>query len=890
MDNQQWEKIKALFNEALNMPAAEREDWLLQNVADDKEIYHQVLHLLETDGEQNSSITHAVASGLRTLISAQFSIRKGDRLGAYEIIELLGEGGMGAVYEARRVDEEFQQCVAIKLIHAASVNSLTLQCFQTERQILANLNHPNIARLLDGGTTEQGLPYLVMEFVEGKPIIEYCQHNRLNIELRLKLFLQVCDAVRYAHENLIVHRDIKPANILVSAEGQVKLLDFGIAKILQGDSPTLAASDTRSEVRLLTPENATPEQVLGQAITTRTDVYALGNLLYQMMTEQKLFDFEQENRLALEHLICQQTPQKPSQSISPQFSLLQKKALSRVNNSTAKLKKSLQGDLDTIILKALQKEPERRYQSVEQLIDDVQRHLKKFPIRARPDSLACRAGRFFQRNRLLASVASLFAVSVVIFIIVVLIQSNALKKQTARALLEADNARQISDFMIGIFKSSDPNVNAGETLSARQLLDNGQQKIDALDDKPLLQSRMLLTIGRVYQKLGDYDRALEFIKRAVKLIDNNPQADILLRDIMITNRADLEFELGDYSAAEASYRESLALLTMLKQPDEDLIINSQLGLVAALTELSQNAEALPIQQQLLKRQIEKHGENSAEAGEAWTYLGQVLRKLSRHDEAEAALKKGLVVKRAAYGNHHLETAHTLNQLARTLTFTRKYDEAEKYALEGLQIRRDIHKTDNVEIAASLGNLAHIKTAAGQYSEAVKYRLQSLNMIKSIFGESHPYVPGTLGSLASLYRKSGQLDKAVETYRQSIAGFEKLSHESTIQWASPLCGLGQTYLDLEQPADALPRLQQCQAIRINLLPAGSWEIGASQNQIGTAYRDLKQFDQAEKYWLNAFKIYRSSLKADDEKLTKLKQQLFKLYQSRGETARAERFKT
>jgi serine/threonine-protein kinase len=889
MDNQQWKKIKALFNAALERPAAEREDWLLQNADAEDEIYRQVLQMLRTDREQNSSITHAISNGLQTLISEQFAIKQGDRLGTYEIVALLGEGGMGAVYEARRIDEEFHQRVAIKLIQSTAVNSLTLQRFQTERQILANLNHPNIARLLDGGTTEQGLPYLVMEYVEGMPITEYCQHNRLNIEHRLKLFLQVCQAVKYAHEHLVVHRDIKPANILVSDEGQIKLLDFGIAKIIEGDESALPASATRSEVRLLTPESATPEQVLGLAITTRTDVYALGNLLYEMLSEQKLFDFEQENRLALERLICEQIPEKPSHAINSQYSLLHKSAHSLINTSPAQLHKALQGDLDTIILKALQKEPRRRYDSVEQLADDIHRHLKNYPILARPDSLGYRATKFFQRNRLLSSMSGLFALSVIIFIIIVLTQSSELKRQTAHALLEADNARQTRDFMIDIFESSDPNINAGENISARQLLENGKEKIDALDDKPLLQAKMLLSIGRVYQKLSDYEQALELIDRAGQIIDTRPAADLLLRNDYFTNRADLQYELGDYTASEVSYRASLKLLMAAEIPDEDLIINTRLGLVAVLSERSKNAEALPIQQQILQQQIRNHGENSAEAGEAWTFLGHVLRKLSRHEEAETALKKGLSARRIAYGNHHLETAHSLNQLARTLTFTQKYDEAEKFALEGLQIRRDIHQSDNVEIAASLGNLAHIMTAAQKYPEAAQYRLESLNMIRSIFGENHPYVPGTLGSLASLYRKSGQLEKALSTYQRSIDGFNKLSEQPTIKIAPSLAGLGQTYLDLKRPADALPWLQQCNDLRSKLLPAGSWEIGSSLNQLGDAYRDLKQTEQAESHWLQALKIYQSSLQTGDVKILKLKQKLFELYQNRGDSQQARKFK-
>jgi len=667
MDKTSWQKVKLLFNQSLELEKTKREQFLKQHTHGEDDIYQQVQQMLAQDSRQNSAITQSVSANLQNLISHQFAIQQGDQLGAYEIDSIIGEGGMGAVFQAHRSDEEFTQKVAIKVIHSSNINTETLQRFQNERQILANLNHPNIARLLDGGTTQKGLPYLVMEYVEGLPIVDYCQAQRFSINHRIKLFLQVCEAVKYAHQNLIVHRDIKPANILVTPQGQVKLLDFGIAKILQPEEYSHAISETRSEIRMLTPENASPEQVLGQTITTRTDVYSLGNLLYQLLTEQKLFDFDEENRLVLERLICEQTPTRPSASINQQFSLLNrdlKQPKPLVKTSLTQLKRNLSGDLDTIILKSLQKEPDRRYQSVEQLSDDIQRYLKNFPIFARPDSLLYRAGKYFRRNTLLVSVASLFGISVITFIIILLVQSNALKLQKQRALLEAENSAKITDFMIDIFDSSDPNINAGESLNAKQLLQNGNSQIEQLENKPLLQASMLQAIGRVYQKLGDYEQALKMITRSVSIIDGSEQVTIRQLADSYSIRADLQFELGDLETSEQSYRKSLQLFQSETEQQEEEITANQLGLVAVLSEQEKNEEALPIQQLVLHKQINKYGKESKQAGEAYTFLGHVLRKLGRHQQAETTLQKALKAKRASYGNNHLETAHTLNQLAR----------------------------------------------------------------------------------------------------------------------------------------------------------------------------------------------------------------------------------
>ncbi len=879
MDKNSWKKIKQLFNQCIDMDSEQVDRYLSENTRGEDEIYHQVKQMLEIDSTQSSAITQSVSSTVQNYVSQQFSLQQGDHIGAYEIISKIGEGGMGTVFLAHRNDDSFTQHVAIKIIHSTSINTETLQRFQNERQILANLNHPNIARLLDGGATESGLPYLVMEYVEGLPIVEYCQSRQLNLIHRIKLFLQVCEAIKYAHQNLIVHRDIKPANILVSEEGQIKLLDFGIAKILQPENFTHAISETQSEIRMLTPENASPEQILGEAVTTRTDVYSLGNLLYQLLTEQKLFDFDKENRLTMERLICEQTPLKPSNNINSNFSLLQHKPGTQktiVKISLDSLKKNLQGDLDIIILKALQKDPDRRYQSVEQLSDDIQRHLDNFPIQARGDSIYYRARKFFQRNTMLVSMASLFGVSLVIFIIVLLLQSKALEAQKLRAVFEAENAKIISDFMIDIFDSSDPNNNSGENLNASELLDNAKQKINQLQDKPGLQAAMLQAIGRVYMKLGKYDQALQLIERSVVLTDNANDLTPQQLAESYSIRADLQFELGNYDQTEAFYLQALEILQSQEEKDEDEITSNQLGLVAVLTELQRNEEALPIQQKILQRQLHKYGPDSREVGEAYTFMGNVLRRLGRYQEAESALLKALSNKRISYGTMHLETAHTLNQLARTQTFLKKYDEALAFAREGLTIRQKIHQSDNPEIAASLGNISHILTAAKRFDEAIDYRQASLKVLIKLFGDTHPYIAGTYGSLGSLLSEKGDYVAAKEAFTHSIEQFRNIYKEPNIKLATSLAGLGKLYLEQNQPQQAMPLLQESYDIRSQKLDPDNWRIASSLALLAQCNMDLNLNRQAETQLIEALRIFKKTLDKNDSKIKEVKNQLVKLY--------------
>src|SRR5262245_48976224 len=391
MDPERSRRIETLFRTVAGRPAAEREAYLTRVCGGDQELQREVLTLLVRDGSEDFTQKNIDGEALR-LNSELNDDLTGKRIGSYRLAHLVGRGGMGAVYEAVRDDQQFQQHVAIKLIKRGMDTDFIRERFLRERQILASLDHPHIARLFDGGTTADGLPYFVMEFVDGQPIIDYCHQQDLSLDEKLQLFRDVCSAVQHAHQKLVVHRDLKPSNILVTKEGTPKLLDFGIAKLLTPD-PGETVTRTETSVRLMTPDYASPEQVRGSAITTATDVYALGVVLYELLTARRPHQFVTYSPIEIERAICETEAPRPSEAARTH------------TTAPGKLARQLAGDLDNIVLMALRKEPERRYQSVEQFSEDIRRYLVGLPVVARKDTFSYRVEKFVRRHK--AGVAAL---------------------------------------------------------------------------------------------------------------------------------------------------------------------------------------------------------------------------------------------------------------------------------------------------------------------------------------------------------------------------------------------------------------------------------------------------------------------------------------------------
>ena len=467
MTPERFEEIRLAFDALIEHPPAERHEALEKIGEQDLDLRNEVEKLLAASGREYPLLDRQAASHVLGGLLAGEENFEGREVGRYRVIRRIAEGGMGTVFEAHRADDVFAKTVAIKICAATLVGETTRDRFRRERQILARLEHPRIARILDGGTTDAGAPYFVMEYVDGLPLDRYVEERRLGLDERLRLFCDVCEAVAYAHRNLVVHRDLKPSNILVDADGCVKLLDFGIAKLLAEGTEGSQPQATRTLFRVMTPEYAAPEQVRGDPVTTATDVYALGVLLYELVTGRRPYRVERSAPSEWERAVLEQEPIRPSARVSTRPEAAgsegrEKAALTGLQ--PRQLRRRLRGDLDRIILKALQKEPERRYSSAEALASDIRRHLEGLPVSAHGDALTYRARKFVRRHRVGVAAAGLVFIALIGALV-------ATSWQARRAEREARKAEAVKDFLKSLFSASDPALAQGKQRTATQLLD-----------------------------------------------------------------------------------------------------------------------------------------------------------------------------------------------------------------------------------------------------------------------------------------------------------------------------------------------------------------------------------------------------------------------------------
>ncbi len=868
MDTEQWGRVKNIFHQALTLEENERETFVRKETSDDDALYQMIMTMLDTDNEKNLDTTQVVSSNMKQFLQDNFGVKSGDKIDVYQLETVLGEGGMGTVFKARRVDAEFDIDVAIKVIHREQINSETLQRFQSERQILANLNHPNIARLIDGGTTDNGLPYLVMEYIEGEPIIDYCKSRKLNLNQRLKLFLQICEAVNYAHQNLIVHRDIKPANIMVTDDGTVKLLDFGVAKILNPDEYSKSVADTQIEMRILTLENAAPEQVLGEKITTRTDVYALGTLLYQLLTEEKIFNLLEQHRRTFEKAICEQVPQKPSTIISHTNSLVAVKVPERSLVTLKTIQKTLKGDLDNIILKSLKKKPERRYQSVEQFSDDIKRYLNHYPVKAQPEKFSYRAKKYIRRHQVGVVFSGILLSSLLLFIVILSIKNAAIMQQKKTAELEATRADEIADFMVDIFSSSDPNQNAGKEKTSFEMLQEGHNKINRVKD-PQLKAKLLETLALVYQKLGQYPQAKKLIDEAIMIRKKQWATSDTDWARSYYRLGEIVFEMGDFDKAEKTFKKSLDYYQNSDLDDNYEKNSPNIILASIYSYQGKYLKATELDKANLKLALTKYNQNSAKIGEAYTNLGANLRHLSQFKASEKYLRLGLKARIQSKGEISLDTAHSYNQLASTLEQQQKYQQALNMAINGMKIRQKIYKDDHVEVVASLGNVAKMYTRLKQFDKAIRYKLEAITMLKKVVGIKHYYVVGSLSSLGLMYLDNNEFKLAEAAFNESINISRSMDSADSPRIAYPLTGMGKLMLKMNQPHRALGYLTQAYKIRTEKLPPQHRLTATTAAFLGEAYLRLGKKKRASFYLKQALKIFIDTDGQDHENTNKIR---------------------
>jgi serine/threonine protein kinase len=879
MKARRWCEVDRLFGAALEVPAGARSAFLCSACGEDADLRREVESLLAADERAGEFLETGAGAGPN-------EPKKGERLGPYVLLARLGGGGAGTVYLARRDDEEYERRVAIKILRAELEGTEANHRFLAERQILARLEHPGIARLYDGGTTADGRPFLVMELVEGLPVDVYCDDNRLTVDDRLRLFRRICAAVEYAHRNLLVHRDLKPANILVTAEGEPRLLDFGIAKQLEPRSGD-PAGVTRAGLRLLTPYYASPEQVRGEAITTASDVYSLGVMLYELLAGRSPYRVAGGPLHEVEQAICEQEPERPSLAVRRPPSgrnggrELPPEELARARRVRPQaLARRLAGDLDNVVLAALRKEPQRRYDSVAQLSQDIESHLADRPVAARPDTLPYRLRKLVRRNRAVALAVAAAAVLALGF----LLSTVAQQRRLAR---ERDKSRYALSFLVDTFKRADPSHTLGRKLGAQDILDDGAARAwGELAGQPDAQATLMSAIGEADLGLGRFDQAQPLLERSLALRrriagEDSPEIAATL-DLL----GKLRRERNDFAGAEALFGRSLALKRRLLGSRHLEVARTLNELGDVLAEKGDPRAAEPLQREALgiAREVERpagptvaHGilalaqledgrGNYGTAADLYreglalerrtlgardprlyrdrTLYAGVLINLGRPTEAERLLRAALAAQQALLGRDHPDLVPTLTNLGDALHAERRYAEAEAVERDALALARRRYGPFHWRVAAILGNLAAELDAQIKGREAVPVLIEALELRRHTLGENHPLVAQALLLLAGARRGLGETRQALPLARQALAILARTEGLDHPHAAYAERELGKIFIDLRQFGEAEAHLRRSLDIRRRHLRADHPELARAKTVLAVCLMQVGRYREAE----------------------------------------------
>jgi len=708
MTPERYQQIKALYEAAAGCETTQRTALLDEACGNDQALRRAVETLLADRNEAETFLetpAYRFANG-----RDEAKLQVGQRIGAYKLLQEIGYGGMGAVWLAQRADEQYQKRVAIKLIKRGMDTDEILQRFRYERQILASLDHPNIARLLDGGTTSDGLPYFVMEHIEGQPIDRYCDAHKLTTIERLRLFRTVCAAVQFAHQNLVVHRDLKPSNILVTEDGTVKLLDFGIAKILNPAMFPSTVAPTALHERPMTPAYASPEQVRGEPISTASDVYSLGVILYELLTGHRPYQITSAAPQEIERIVCNVEPDRPS-------TLKMKDEGGGMNrkfrlSSLIPHPSSLRNDLDNIVLMALRKEASRRYASVEQFSADIRRYLTGLPIIAREDTLSYRVSKFIARNKAAVALTSLVSLLILGFLITTLVQSARIRRERDRAEAERAKAEKVSSFLVDLFKVNDPSESRGNSVTAREILDKGAQKIGTeLRDQPETQAKLMDTMGMAYDGLGLYPQALPLVEQALTTRQRIFGAAHIEVAESLRSLAEVKFNQGEFDVAAEKSRAALDILRK-EYGNEHLKVAhtfSDLGLVLLFKGDPTGAEPPAREAVAIMRKLPNATPN--ELLPPISNFANVLRQNRKFSEATQYQEEALALSRKALGNDHPNTIIVLGGLALLLSDgenpAKDYARAESLSREALAGGRRVLPPEHSQTIYNLIDLGSI---------------------------------------------------------------------------------------------------------------------------------------------------------------------------------------
>jgi len=809
---ERWRKLERWLEASLDADAAPLDD--------DADLAQRLLEFARSPlpGIESAPL-HDPAFGneLAAVLADAGDIAPGTLVGAFRIGRAIGAGGMGAVYLAERVDGGFEQQVALKVLTGARADPDNLRQFERERAVLARLEHPNVARLIDGGMTADGRPWFAMEYLEGEPIDRYCDAHCLPVSERLELSLAVCRALEYAHGRLVLHRDIKPSNILVTADGTVKLLDFGLGRIQEEPAPGQSTA-TRVGQRWLTPEYASPEQLRGEPIAVPSEICQLGALLYKLLTGQTPYRLAGLTAAEVIDTVTRNEPVRPSRVWAEAAHRRDERAAC-YRSSPRALARRLRGDLDNIALMALARQPEQRYASVGELIEDVQRHLDHRPVRARAATRRYRLGKFLRRYRIpVATAAGALILTTAGLVTIALlaqdlaVQRDVAERESERARLEAATSRHVGDYLVGLFEAASPARSRGEEVTARQLLDHGVAEIESLDDSPRVKARMLLALGLAYRELMEFEPARALLDDALALLETEPDArpaemaEVLIWRGRVAHQTDQYAQAADYQrraldwlgsepdnralraqalnhlaislsaqrefeAGEQAFRDSLALYRELGERDGTMELTNNLGAFYMFT--GQPEKARPLFVELLDDRIELLGRDAPLTVLSKSNLAAAEMETGNIERAESLYREVLEHKLAIYGADDPRVGATWYRLGRIAMERGRLDEAEQLLLDARRVRAAKLGEQHSTVATLDDYLARLYRRLGDHARAEQHLATALASRVAVYGATHPAVADLQLALGRLYLEAGNPDSALEAMQSAAATVEAL---------------------------------------------------------------------------------------------------------------------
>lgn len=782
--------MKEVFTAAVAMNASQRAQFVAEACRDDPVLRAEVESLLAAHEEPNHLLEKNTID-----LAAQLQTAKqtydGKRFGSFRILREIGRGGMGTVFLAERAEGEFQQEVALKIIRQSLADSELEKHFRRERQILASLNHPNIARLIDGGVSESGELFLVMEFIAGEPLLSFAGNPQLGIEERLRLFIKVCRAVSFAHQNLIIHRDLKPSNILVSAEGEPRLLDFGLAKLTESPGTPgrlLNSERTETAFRAFTPAYAAPEQILGKSVTTASDVFSLGVILYELLTNEKPFHFEGKG---LDEIIKTVTVAEPS---------LPSRIVKSEDAQSAIRQRQLRGDLDNITLKALQKDPARRYQSVAEFAGDIERHLDHLPVSARPNTIGYRAARFYQRNRIAVSAIALIIITLATGLGIALRQYGNARRETAKARLENARAEQLNNFLQTILSSAAP-VERGKDAKVIEVVDDAAERIDTeFANQPELRAQALLSIGNTYRTLGLTDKAEQTLSEALKL-----NTELYGEENVATALS--EIYLSDPVLTKGRISEAESLLTKGIAVERRLMPNRNKDLAFGLRA-----------------------------------LGALYNNKGEYDKAKAVLEESVSMYDEILGKDNPDSALTLIITGRTKEFSGDLAGAEKIYRQAIAIFRPSPKRYENRLALALYNLGNLLITESKYDEALSV-VREAQAIYQKSGETTLYTFWGKFYLTRAYFLKGDYQHALIEGLTSLDIGHKINIDNSSDYIIQLTNVGLALTRSGKAKEGEAYLRQSVGLAKANLRSGDVTTPALESALGECLTAQNKFSEA-----------------------------------------------